>query len=52
MTLQERNEAKIVSQAKGIAKWLSIDLTIKVLGFTILEYHFPPKTDSSNPQNL
>lgn len=51
MTRQERNEAALVSQAKGLAKWLSIDLTIKIFGYVLLEYHFPPQTNSSNLQN-
>lgn len=32
-----------VSEAKGLAKWFSVDVTIKIFGVTIWEYHFPPK---------
>ena len=37
-----------VNQAKGLAKWLSIDLEIKIFGVSILKYHFPPKYVSND----
>lgn len=46
LSKQQKKEAQIVNEAKGLAKFLSIDLVIKVFGFTILEYHFPPQGDS------
>lgn len=43
MTYEQKNEA--VASAKGLARLLSIDLSIKIFGVEILSYHFPPKTD-------
>lgn len=43
MDLQSKNQ--IVNDAKGLAKWFSLDVTIKVLGVTIWEFHFPPKVN-------
>lgn len=48
LTKQERKEANAISQAKGLAKWLEVDFQIKIFGFTILEYHFPPKEKLEN----
>lgn len=38
-----QNEA--VASAKGLAKFFAIDITIKIFGQTIWEYHFPPKSN-------
>lgn len=32
--------------ASRLAKWFSIDLTIKIFGVTILEWHYPPLASS------
>lgn len=42
------NEMSLVEKtkvAKGFASWISIDLTIKIFGVTILEWHYPPLSD-------
>ena len=45
-----RAQANAVEQAKGLAKWLEIDIEIKIFGFTILKYHFPPQSNQiTNP---
>lgn len=46
MTKQEKIEAKQVSQAKGLAKFLEVDFEVKIFGYTILKYHFPPQTQT------
>lgn len=43
MTAEIRNEK--INEARGLAKWFSVDITIKIFGVTIWEYHFPPKND-------
>lgn len=43
-----RVQTNAVEQAKGIAKWLEIDFEIKIFGYTILHYHFPPQSDKVN----
>lgn len=40
-----RSDVRIVNQAKGLAKFLAVDITIKIFGVTIWEYHFPPKSN-------
>lgn len=34
---------ELTMQAKGLAKFFEVDICIKIFGFKILEYHFPPK---------
>lgn len=45
MSKEQRMQAKAVENAKGLAKWLEIDLEIKIFGYTILKYHFPPQSN-------
>lgn len=45
-----RKQTNAVEQAKGLAKWLEIDFEIKIFGYTILHYHFPPLSNKvTNP---
>lgn len=39
-----RADVRTINQAKGLAKFLAVDICIKIFGVTIWEYHFPPKT--------
>ena len=32
-----------VNEAKGLAKFLAVDIIIKIFGVTVWEYHFPPQ---------
>lgn len=41
--MDTNNKNEVVNQAKGLAKLLSIDISIKIFGIEILSYHFPPK---------
>ena len=41
--MDKQSQQCIVNDAKGLAKWFAVDITIKVFGVTIWEYHFPPK---------
>lgn len=50
LSKQEKFEAKKVSQARGLAKFLSVDICIKIFGVVIWEYHFPPK-EVVEPEN-
>lgn len=38
------SQTNLVNNAKGLAKWFSVSVTIKIFGVTIWEYHFPPKS--------
>lgn len=39
-------QRKVVNEAKGLAKWLSVDFTIKIFGVTLIEFHFPPQSSN------
>ena len=41
--MDKKSQNEIVKDAKGLAKWFSVDIVIKVFGVVIWEYHFPPK---------
>ena len=43
--MSEIKKDEAIASAKGLAKWFSLDVTIKIFGVTIWEYHFPPKND-------
>lgn len=32
-----------IRQVKGLAKYFEVDITIKLFGVVIYEFHFPPK---------
>lgn len=32
-----------IKTAKGLAKWFAVDITIRLFGVIIWEYHFPPQ---------
>lgn len=40
--LEKTAESKTFA-AKRLAKWFSVDVTIKIFGHVIWEYHFPPQ---------
>ena len=42
-----RKDLKTINAAKGLAKWLSIDISIKIFGIELIAYHWPPKTSES-----
>lgn len=42
--MSQAEEKQVVNTAKGLAKFLSVDVKIKIFGVTIWEYHFPPKS--------
>ena len=42
LTDEQKNDA--VQSAKGIAKWFSLDITIRVFDHVIWSWHFPPST--------
>lgn len=33
---------KLVANARSMAKWFSIDLSIKLFGIEIISWHYPP----------
>ena len=41
--MSQTEEKEVVNTAKGLAKFLAVEVKIKIFGVTILEYHFPPK---------
>lgn len=43
MSQSEQNE--VVTSARGLAKFFSLDVTLKIFGQTIWEFHFPPKSN-------
>ena len=43
-----KKDVKVINNAKGIAKWLKIDLKISVFGVTILEWTFPPQSNKED----
>lgn len=45
MENQNDFQAYKVSEAKGLAKWFAVDVTIRLFGVVIWEYHFPPQKD-------
>lgn len=42
--MAETQKNELTAQAKGLAKWFSVDISIKIFGVEILSYHFPPKS--------
>lgn len=38
-----QKQKELVTEARGLARWFSIDIKIKIFGVTIWEYHFPPQ---------
>ena len=38
-----KKDLKLVNEARGLAKFLSIDFTVKIFGIEIISYHFPPQ---------
>ena len=42
---QVKERVEKVDQAKGLARWFSVDVKIAIFGVTIWEYHFPPKNN-------
>lgn len=45
--MSDLEKSKLVDNARGFAKWFSVDVVIKMFGHVIWEYHFPPKTNVS-----
>mgnify|MGYP006988871110 FL=1 len=43
--MDDNRKTEAVASAKGLAKWFSVDIEIKIFGVSIWSYHFPPKTD-------
>ena len=39
-----RKELKAVNEAKGLAKWLKIELRVSIFGVTIIEWTYPPQS--------
>lgn len=47
---ERKAQIKAVNEAKGLAKFLEIDIEVKIFGFTIIKYHFPPQSNEvTNP---
>lgn len=46
MSREQKAQMKAVQEAKGLAKWLEVDFEVKIFGFTIIKYHFPPQSDT------
>ena len=42
----ESKESKIFALTK-LSRWLEIDVTLKIFGVTIFQWHFPPSESSS-----
>lgn len=42
--MTDSQKSNLIEEARGLAKWLSVDFSIKVFGVTIIEWHFPPKS--------
>lgn len=43
MSTEERNIK--VEQAKGLAKWFRVELSISIFGHTILHWIYPPEAE-------
>lgn len=43
--MSEQTKQTLIADAKGLAKWLSVDFSIKIFGVTLVEWHFPPKNN-------
>ena len=41
--MSEEKKQALITDAEGLAKLFSVDISIKLFGHTIWEYHFPPK---------
>lgn len=39
-----QSKQEFVNNAKGLARFFAVDITIKIFGVIIWEYHFPPKS--------
>ena len=46
--MSEKVKQTLISDAKGLAKWFSVDISIKMFGQTIWEFHFPPKSEKDD----
>lgn len=44
--MSEKTKQTLIADGKGLAKWFSVDISIKMFGQTIWEYHFPPKSEN------
>ena len=42
--MDKQSQQTLVNDAKGLAKWFSVDVVIKIFGVTIWEFRFPPKS--------
>lgn len=38
-----KKDLRKVNTARGLAKWLSIDITISIFGVVVFQWHFPPQ---------
>ena len=43
-TQMTKKELKAVNEAKGLAKWLKIELKISIFGVTVIEWVYPPQS--------
>lgn len=43
--MEEQKIQTDLNVARGLARMFSVDVTIKMFGHVVWEYHFPPKTD-------
>lgn len=41
--MSELEKQNLISDARGLAKWFSVDITIKIFGQTIFSWHYPPE---------
>lgn len=41
--MDEKRKQCFASEAKGLAKYFQLDVTLKLFGQIIWEWHFPPK---------
>lgn len=41
--IDKQSENAFVSEAKGLGKYFQLDVTLKLFGQVIWEWHFPPK---------
>lgn len=39
---------QLVNEAKGLARWFTLDFSLKIFGHEILGYHFPPKSQNND----
>lgn len=41
--MDEKRKQTLVSDAKGLAKWFSVSVTIKIFGHVVWSWTFPPE---------